>query len=265
MLSRLAKKSRALSVLYWWLLEFGFDPRKLARALAQLPRYVGNLRRFRKSFNGELRLRPSLHDSHETAGAVGSEYFWQDLWVAQKIFRANPVRHVDVGSRIDGFVAHVASFRSLEVLDIREVPVSIPGVDFRQADLMRPPRQLIGFTPSLSCLHALEHFGLGRYGDPLSVDGHLEGMRSLSQLISLGGILYLGCPTGRLRVEFDSHRVLDPMLIVDVGREAGLVLESLVALKGQGVFEDVGVSADSLRELSLREYSLCIYVFRKVA
>ena len=43
----------------------------------------------------------------------------------------------------------------------------MPGVVFRQADLMNPVSLPItageGYCDSLSCLHAIEHFGLGRY------------------------------------------------------------------------------------------------------
>ena len=37
-----------------------------------------------------------------------------------KIYQKNPPNHLDIGSRTDGFVAHVACFRELDVLDIRE-------------------------------------------------------------------------------------------------------------------------------------------------
>lgn len=265
MLSKLARRNRALVTIHWWMLQFGLDLRATARAISRLPRYLKNLRRFRKAYVGELRVLPSLHDLSETAGAVKSEYFWQDIYVAQRVFKENPVRHVDVGSRIDGFVTHLASFRAVEVIDIRPMQVSIPNVTFRQADLMRPGAELLGFASSLSCLHALEHFGLGRYGDPLSLDGHLEGLRNLALLVAPGGILYLACPTGRARVEFDSHRVMDPMQIVAVARGVELLLESLVTCSSEGFIEEADISADRLRELSLREYVLCIYIFRKNA
>ena len=50
--------------------------------------------------------------------------------MAQKIFEARPLRHVDVGSRIDGFIAHVASFRVVEEIDIRPSPMQIKNVVF---------------------------------------------------------------------------------------------------------------------------------------
>lgn len=42
-----------------------------------------------------------------------------------------------------------------------------PSAKFKQADLVRPVEGMAGYCDSLSCLHALEHFGLGRYGDPI--------------------------------------------------------------------------------------------------
>lgn len=90
--------------------------------------------------------------------------------VARAIHTAKPVKHVDIGSRVDGFVAHVASFREIEVFDVRPISTAVPGVLFRQADLMDSPSLPAdteggGYCDSLSCLHAIEHFGLGRYGD----------------------------------------------------------------------------------------------------
>ena len=85
-----------------------------------------------------MKFMPCLHDRYEEGGAANSEYFWQDLLVARAIHEAQPVKHVDIGSRVDGFVAHVASFREIEVFDVRPMSTVVPGVVFRQADLMNP-------------------------------------------------------------------------------------------------------------------------------
>ncbi|MBL8992576.1 MAG: DUF268 domain-containing protein, partial [Spirochaetia bacterium] len=119
-----------------------------------------------------------------------------------------PKRHIDVGSRIDGFVAHVAAFRKIEVLDIRPQSQKIKNMSFHQADLMSElPAKWIGNSDSLSCLHALEHFGLGRYGDPIDPMGHFKGLRNLLQIVKKGGRLYLSVPIGPQRIEFNAHRV----------------------------------------------------------
>ena len=56
---------------------------------------------------------PCLRDRYEAGGVASGHYFHQDLLVAQWLNAANPQRHIDVGSRVDGFVAHVAAFREI--------------------------------------------------------------------------------------------------------------------------------------------------------
>jgi hypothetical protein len=148
-----------------------------------------------------------LTEWNETSGGLGA-YFLQDLTVARWIRDAAPTRHVDVGSRIDGFVANVATFREIEVLDIRPAPGEVAGVIFHQLDLMENlPTGWIGCTDSLSCLHTIEHFGLGRYGDSIDPDGHLKGLAQLKRMVAPGGLIYLSTPIGPERVEFNAHRV----------------------------------------------------------
>lgn len=148
-----------------------------------------------------------LLDRQGAAGSVGGDYFYADLIVAQDIYTRSPKRHVDVGSRIDGFVAHVASFRHIEVLDIRPGSDVIPNVKFQEVDITSGEFGGVR-ADSVSCLHALEHFGLGRYGDPIRPDGWLVGLNALHELTLPGGRLYLSVPTGEVqRVEFNAHRI----------------------------------------------------------
>lgn len=70
--------------------------------------------------------------------------------------------HYDVGSRIDGFVAHVASFRKINVLDIRTLQSKTENIVFEQQDFMSLLKDsLKECTDSLSCLHALDISDLG--------------------------------------------------------------------------------------------------------
>jgi len=188
----------------------GLDPKALANA-RYFPRYWRELQAFRAQGGTVERLWPILGDYHDSSGSASGHYFHQDLLVAQFIYTANPDAHLDVASRIDGFVAHVATFRAIDVLDIRRLPPTAhANIRFVQADLMQPQPELQARYPSVSCLHALEHFGLGRYTDSIDVNGHRKGFDAIAALVAPGGVFYLSFPVGRSRVEFNAHRVFAP-------------------------------------------------------
>jgi SAM-dependent methyltransferase len=176
--------------------------RALVRSIRGLGPFFRNYRAIHRQAaksRGEFPFRnlsPCLDDRFKAGGVASGHYFHQDLHVAQLIFRNQPRRHVDVGSRVDGFVAHVASFRPIEVLDIRPMRSTIPNIISRQADVMAEPFPLETCCDSLSCLHALEHFGLGRYGDPVDYYGYQRGWRNLHRMLEPGGKLYFSVPIG---------------------------------------------------------------------
>lgn len=249
-----------------WLLssQFGLNPCHFLRSLCGIPRYLRDLRRFRKGFSGTLTLMPCLQDWYEEGGVTKSEYFWQDLLVARWIFEAKPQRHVDIGSRVDGFVAHVASFREIEMFDVRPITTQIPGVVFKQADLSRREGlpKAGGCYDSLSCLHAIEHFGLGRYGDPINIDGHDLGIENMTSLLAKGGTFYLSVPIGRERVEFNAHRISDPRTIIRLVECHGLRLRKMVVF-GSGMAREIDPNSENLQALAEATYNLGIFVFSK--
>jgi predicted SAM-dependent methyltransferase len=81
---------------------------------------------------------------------------------------------------------------------------------------------------SLSCLHVIEHIGLGRYGDPVDPDGWLLGLKELQRVLKPGGRLLIGTPCGRQRVVFHAHRVFSPSMIIEAMPELELAEFSLI-------------------------------------
>jgi SAM-dependent methyltransferase len=200
--------------IYRMLDEFGINLLKTGRAFIGIAPFIRDTFLFAKSKGaGDIIFSkgmpyPCLGDRFSQSGSAEGVYFHQDLFVAQRIFKRNPERHIDIGSRVDGFVAHVASFREIEVMDVRELSSVSKNIFFQQADLMDElDSSLVESCDSLSCLHALEHFGLGRYGDPICRDGFLRGWENLRRILKPGGILYFSVPLGIARVEFNAHRV----------------------------------------------------------
>jgi SAM-dependent methyltransferase len=256
---------RNMLVRLYWLLsdQFGIDLRKTLHSALGLPRYVRDLLRFRSGYTGRIELLPCLHDWHEEGGTTKSEYFWQDLLVARSIFAAKPEKHVDVGSLVGGFVAHVASFREIEVLDVRPITAQIPGVTFKQADLMQPVPGMTDYCDSLSCLHALEHFGLGRYGDPIDPRGFEHGFANMVALLKQDGIFYLSVPVGVDRVEFNAHRVFDPRSIVKLATQQSLRLSSLTVIHSGGRIETIALNETQVASLAAQRYALGLFEFHK--
>lgn len=186
--------------------QLGFDLLKF-RSLKNYPRYLNDKKKWLKQGGKINKNHMFLSDFESHAGIAKGEYFHQDLLVANYIYKNNPKRHVDIGSRIDGFVAHVASFRKIEVLDIRKLENSEhENIKFIQSDLMKPKD--LGEVDSISCLHVIEHFGLGRYGDTIDVEGHNKGIRNLINMLSKNGSLYLSFPIGKYDlVLFNANRI----------------------------------------------------------
>ncbi|MGD9638883.1 MAG: DUF268 domain-containing protein [Alphaproteobacteria bacterium] len=195
-----------------------FLPKKVKKiikkllSLRYLYRFFTNYKQFVNNGGKITKLCPVLSNFNSSAGLDKGHYFHQDLLVASYINKANPERHIDIGSRIDGFVAHVASFREIEVMDIRELnPLKHKNIKFIQSDLMQYDDKYNDATDSISCLHAIEHFGLGRYGDPINPNGHIAGFKNILKMLKKNGMLYISFPIGKEnQVLFNIHRIFDP-------------------------------------------------------
>jgi len=188
-------------------------------------------------------VRPMLHDRREEAGGIQSHYFFQDIWAARKIHNVRPTRHIDIGSLIEGFVAHLLCFMPVEVIDIRPLRKEVAGLTFVQEDATHLAGIPDNSIESLSSLHAIEHFGLGRYGDPIDPDAFHHAMAALARVLKPGGRLYFSVPVGRQRVQFNSQRIFSPIAVLE--RFAALRLVSFSAVDDECQFRE-NVSPDSL-------------------
>lgn len=194
---------------------FGINPIQFFYNLKGLGWFFRDYRKVKNqlSYNNDFKVEsfyPCLLDKSDKAGVNSGHYFHQDIVVANAVFTNNPMKHIDVGSRVDGFVAHVASFREIEVIDIRDLKSNIKNVKFLQLNICdRLPERFVEITDSISCLHAIEHFGLGRYGDPIDVEAHLKAIENFSKMLKPGGVFYISTPIGPQRIEFNAHRVFN--------------------------------------------------------
>jgi hypothetical protein len=224
------------------MLALGFDPRKLYRSISGLPIFLRNIvelwQQSRRHAADEFRisLMPILSDAAAVSGVAKGHYFHQDLWAARRIHALKPSLHIDVGSRVDGFVAHLLTFMDVTVIDVRPLSSKVPGLAFTQKDMMAKNGAEGLSSESVSCLHALEHFGLGRYGDPFDWDGWRQGLVNLASIVKEGGRLYLSVPIGPQVVEFNAHRIFAPQTIISEAEKLGLSLHEFSFIDDDGDF-----------------------------
>lgn len=240
---------RTLIRFYKLLIMLGIDPLKTLSTLRGYPRYFKNFHSLKNSIaSSEPRSLPDsakhfgnaypiLNEFFSSAGTASGHYFHQDLLVANLIYKQKPNLHLDVGSRIDGFIAHLLSFEQKTVLgDVRPITIDNPNISFVQMDLTNKlPHELSQQYESVSCLHAIEHMGLGRYGDPINAYGHYLALENLTQLLAKNGTLYVSYPFGeKSRIEYNAHRVISLKESRTMFEENNLIVENFAYVDDNG-------------------------------
>ena len=170
-------------------------------------------------------------------------YLFHLAWAARIVAETRPKRHIDVSSALH-FACIVSAFVPTEYYELRPVALGLDGLATAAADLVCLPfaDRSIG---SVSCMHVVEHVGLGRYGDRLDPVSDLNAMSELKRVLAPGGNLLFVVPVGKPRVQFNAHRVyafeqvmecfsglelVEFALITDQEHPAGLVRHAPAAL-----------------------------------
>jgi len=204
----------------------------------------------RKEFNiNEFKLFPLLDDWNSSAGAL-STYFYQDLWAAKKIHSSGVKNHFDIGSRVDGFILSLLAFTKVTLIDIRRLEINVDGLEFLQADATNLENIPDGSIMSLSALCSLEHFGLGRYGDPVDPEACFKAFKAIQRVIGGGGKVYISVPIAKNNsLEFNAHRIFSPETIIKEFNQMELCEFTVVKHDGRlisNALEDISWHIDSM-------------------
>ncbi|MGD2145816.1 MAG: DUF268 domain-containing protein [Anaerolineae bacterium] len=211
-------------------------------AIKQYIQYWRDWQRYRRLPGSEaLALRdayPCLYDNNART-RVHPSYFHQDIWALGRLIERRPSLHVDVGSN-HTWVGMVTTLTRVVFVDIRPLRARVRCLLPVSGSIIRLPFA-DDAVASLSCLHVVEHIGLGRYGDPLDPAGTRKAVAELKRVLAPGGHLYLSLPLGRPAVHFNAHRIHSPGQILDYTQ--GLELASFSSVK-QGAYHPVADLSD---------------------
>lgn len=249
-----------LKTMHLFLCQIGINLFKL-KNIIYLPLFFKNFFKYKFISKDQKidHIFPILGEYKEKSSAVIKHYFNQDLLVASYIYNNNPEKHVDVGSRVDGFVAHIAAFRKIEVFDIRNNKFQFKNIIFKKKDISNINKNLTNYCDSLSCLHTIEHFGLGRYGDRLDPSGHIKGFKNLVKILKSGGTLYVSFPVSdKNTVYFNSERSFNPKEIFKWSNELRLVKFDYID-DNEKIYLDVNLEKFNKKV----KYGCGIYTFKK--
>ncbi len=210
-----------------WVIAFMY-PRPLLGVFF-LPRFFTHWIRYARSAGAQkirlLDVQPWLLDwTFHTP--FDPHYFYQGAWLARRMGPAKAAPHVDVGSSVLT-LSVLSAQQAITFVDYRPLKATLPGLNSIAGNILNLP-----FTDdsveSLSCLHVIEHIGLGRYGDPIDPQGSLKAALELQRIVSPGGRLFLSLPIGRERVCFNAHRVHAPATVLAMFSRMKLVEFSYV-------------------------------------
>jgi SAM-dependent methyltransferase len=147
---------------------------------------------------------PCLFDNMP-ATPFDRHYLYHVAWAARVLSRTNPPFHVDISSSLN-FSTVVSAFIPVKFYDYRPPRLQLTNLYLEQASLVALPFPDQNIS-SLSCMHVVEHIGLGRYGDELDPDGDLKAIRELKRVLKQNGSLLFVVPIGKPRIRFNAHRI----------------------------------------------------------
>lgn len=154
---------------------------------------------------------PCLNDNTAETG-FDAHYVYHPAWAARIVKKINPKKHIDISSTLH-FCSILSAFIPVDFYDFRPAALNLNHLKSLRGDLMNLDFESNSIE-SISCMHTIEHIGLGRYGDPMDPDGDLKALNELKRVCAINGSLLIVVPVGIPKIAFNAHRIYDPGSII---------------------------------------------------
>lgn len=181
-------------------------------------------------------------------------YIYHPAWATRIIVDSKVSSHIDISSTLH-FCSMLSALVPVKFYDYRPAKLVLSNLTCEAADLTCLPFKDHSIS-SLSCMHTVEHIGLGRYGDPVDYDGDLKAMKELARVLANDGNLLFVVPVGKASViHFNGHRVYHPDAIKDIFKGEGLTLKEFVLIPEEA--KDGGLVKNPKAELIAKQTYAC--------
>lgn len=155
---------------------------------------------------------PCLDDNTQYTG-FDSHYVYHPAWAARVVKEINPKFHVDISSTLH-FCSILSAFVDVKFYDYRPALLNLSNLESGKIDLTNIFFESNSIE-SVSCMHTVEHIGLGRYGDPIDPDGDIKAINELKRIVKKGGNLLFVTPIGKPKIMFNAHRIYSYEMIME--------------------------------------------------
>ena len=169
--------------------------------------------------------RPQLFDKTPFTN-FDTHYIYHPAWATRTVKKINPEFQVDISSTLI-FSSILSAFTPVKFYDYRPASIKLSNLTSETVDLTCLPFK-DNSIDSLSCMHTIEHIGLGRYGDPVDPNGDLKAINEIKRVLAKDGNLLFVVPIGKPKIQFNAHRIYSYAQIVDYFKKLELVEFSLI-------------------------------------
>lgn len=196
-----------------------------------------------------------LDDATSQTG-FDQHYIYHPAWAARIVKQINPQKHIDISSAL-AFCSIVSAFVPVEFYDYRPALLTLSNLKSGQADLCNLFFETES-VESISCMHTIEHVGLGRYGDPIDPDGDVKAIKELKRVVKKNGHLLFVTPVGVSRIQFNAHRIYSYEMVLDLF--SGFALNDFSLVLDNGDF----ISPAKAELVSQQQYGCGCFWFSKL-
>jgi SAM-dependent methyltransferase len=200
---------------------------------------------------------PCLDDKTKTTG-FDRHYIYHPAWAARILAETKPAEHIDISSTLN-FVTMLSAFIPVRFYDFRPADVRLNNLKSVAGNIVDLPFE-DNSVQSISCMHVVEHIGLGRYGDPVDPEGDLKAISELTRVLAVDGNLLFVVPVGKPKIMFNAHRIYSFEQVLEYFKELKLVSFALIPEQQ----ESGGLNFDATgQDVAAQDYGCGCFWFKK--